>query len=119
MAEKSTPDRLVQGRMQRCLDRLGIPLEVCWTPDSEKDKQGEIVLSSKTLFIYSPSESEAWQTLIHEILEFKLKGVTSHYRNVINGLIEIIEKSCYQEKEEFLEFIPQVFEEVRKFEQKT
>ena len=29
MAEKSTPDRLVQGRMPRCLARLGIPIEVC------------------------------------------------------------------------------------------
>ena len=110
---------LTVDRMQECVNRLGISLEVAWLPNPEKDKQGEIVLSSKTLFIYSPSESEAWQTLIHECLEFKLKGVTSHYRNVINGLIDIIEKSCYQKKEEFLEFIPQVFEEVRKFEQKT
>jgi hypothetical protein len=104
--------------MQDCLNRLGIPLEVCWTPNPEKDKQGEIMLASKTLLIYSPSESEAWQTLTHEIFEFKLKGVTSHYRSVINGLIELIEKSCYKQKEEFLEFIPKVFEEVKKVEQK-
>ena len=100
-------------QMQDCLNRLGIPLEVAWVPNPEKDKHGEIVLSSKTLFIYAVSEGEAWQTLIHEVLEFRLKSVLGHYRNVINGLIEIIEKSCYQQKEEFLEFIPRVLEEVK------
>ena len=108
---------IVIAQMQDCLNRLGVPLEVAWLPNPEKDKLGEIVLSSKTLFIYASSEGEAWQTLIHEILEFRLKGVLGHYRNVINGLIEIIEKSCYQQKEEFLEFIPLVFEEVKKAEQ--
>ena len=105
---------IVIAQMQDCLNRLGVPLEVAWLPNPEKDKLGEIVLSAKTLFIYATSEGEAWQTLIHEILEFRLKGVLGHYRNVINGLIEIIEKSCYQQKEEFLEFIPRVFEEVKK-----
>jgi hypothetical protein len=105
--------------MQECVNRLGISLEIAWLPNPEKDKQGEIVLSSKTLFIYSPSESEAWQTLTHEIFEFKFKRVCENYRSIINSLIEALEKVAYQRKEEFLEFIPQVFEEVRKFEQKT
>ena len=102
------------GQMQDCLSRLGIPLEVAWVPNPEKDKQGEIVLSSKTLFIYATSEGEAWQTLVHEVLEFRLRGILNHYRNVINGLIEIIEESCYRQKEEFLEFVPRVLEEVKK-----
>jgi hypothetical protein len=114
-----TPRRTAQAKMQHVLARLGLPLKVAWTPNGNHDKHGLIEPSSKTLFIFDEGEEEAWQTLIHEILEFKLKGVTSHYRNVINGLIEIIEKSCYQQKEEFLEFIPQVVEEVKKFEQKT
>ena len=106
------------GRMQDCLNQLGIPLEVCWTPNLEKGKQGEIILSSKTLFIYSSSEAEAWQTLTHEIFEFRFKRVCESYRSIINSLIEALEKVAYQRKEEFLEFIPQVFEEVKKVEQK-
>ena len=104
----------VIARMQECLNRLGIPLEVAWLPNSEKDKQGEIILASKTLLIYSPSETEAWQTLTHEICEFKFKRVCETYRSLINSLIEALEKVTYQRKEEFLEFIPQVFEEVKK-----
>ena len=109
MSRNSTVDR-----MQECVNRLGISLEVAWLPNPEKDKQGEIVLSSKTLFIYSPSESEAWQTLTHEIFEFKFKRVCETYRSIINSLIEALEKVAYQRKEEFLELIPRVFEEVKK-----
>jgi hypothetical protein len=103
--------------MQDSLNRLGIPLEVAWLPNAEKDKQGEIVLASKTLFIYSSSESEAWAGLIHEVFEFKFKRVCETYRSIINSLIEALEKVAYQRKEEFLEFIPQVLEEVKKAEQ--
>jgi hypothetical protein len=105
-------------RMQDCLNQLGIPLEVCWTPNPDKDKHGEIILSSKTLLIYATSETEAWQTLTHEIFEFKFKRVCESYRTIINSLIEALEKVAYQRKEEFLEFLPQVFEEVKKYEQK-
>ena len=105
--------------MQDCLNRLGIPLEVAWVPNPEKDKQGEIVLSSKTLFIYSSSESEAWQTLIHELLEYKIKDVTQGYRLIVNSLIEVVEKMTYERKERFLEFVPFLVREVKKFEQET
>jgi hypothetical protein len=108
---------LTVDRMQECVNRLGISLEVAWLPNSEKDKQGEIVLASKTLFIYSPSESEAWQTFIHELLEYKIKDVTQGYRLIINSLIEVVEKMTYERKERFLEFVPFLVQEVMKFEQ--
>jgi hypothetical protein len=105
--------------MQECVNRLGVSLEVAWLPNPEKDKQGEIVLSSKTLFIYATSEGEAWQTLTHELLEYKIKDVTQGYRLIINSLIEVIEKMTYERKERFLEFVPFLVQEVKKFEQKT
>lgn len=108
----------VVARMQECVNQLGIPLEVAWLPNPEKDKRGEIILFSKTLFIYAASEGEAWQTLIHELFEWKFKRVCEIYRSIINLLIGELEKVAYQRKEEFLEFIPHVFEEVKKVEQK-
>jgi hypothetical protein len=50
----------------------------------------------------------------------KLKEVTRVYRTIINGLIETLEKVAYSRKEEFLEFLPQIFklvEEEKKCEQ--
>jgi hypothetical protein len=96
-------------KMQSCLDRLGIPLTVAWQPNPIRDKHGLIESGSKTLLIFDEEEDEVWQTLLHEALEWKLKEVTSIYRQMINGLIEVLEKIAYREKERFLEAAPEVF----------
>jgi hypothetical protein len=110
----------VQAKMQKCLEKLGIPLNVAWTPNPGRDKHGEIELGSRTLFLYDTEESEAWQTFTHEICEYKFKGVCETYRNIINSLIEALEKVAYKHKEEFLDFIPEVLrlvEEEKNIEQ--
>lgn len=108
-------------RMQKCLDRLGVPLNVVWLPKPHAKVHGEIEVSSRTLFLYGSNQDDVWDTFLHECLEWKVRGFVKVYRNVINGLIEIIEKTCYKNKEEFLEFLPRVFklvEEEKKIEQK-
>jgi hypothetical protein len=93
-------------RMQLCLDRLCIPLTVCWVPDKTKTVHGQIY--NNNLFIYDSDEKEAWLTLQHEIAEYKLQSVTRPYRLLVNALIETIEKSIYAQKEEFIEFLPKM-----------
>ncbi len=39
---------------------------------------------------------------------FELKEVTRVYRTMINSLIDGYDKMAYQEKEEFIEFIPKL-----------
>jgi len=104
-------------RMQNCLDRLGIPLSVVWAKDSSKRVHGEIEESSRTIFIFDETESEAWATFTHEILEFRLKDVTKTYRSIINGLIEVFERVAYEKKETFLESVPEILKTVE--EQRT
>jgi hypothetical protein len=99
----------VESRMQRCLDRLGVPLKIVWTPKAS-DKHGEI--SSNRLLIYDREEVEAWLTFEHEVYEFKFKEVTGVYRNLANCLIEGFEKLAYERKEKFLEFLPRIAEAV-------
>jgi hypothetical protein len=93
-------------QMQLCLDRLCIPLTVCWVPDKTKATHGQIFDS--TLFIYDSDEKEAWLTLQHEIAEYKLQSVTRPYRLLANALIESIEKNIYTQKEEFIDFLPKM-----------
>lgn len=110
----------VQRKMQECLDRLDLPLRVAWTPNRNHDKHGLIEESSGTIFLFDEAESEAWATFTHEVLEWKLRETLRPYRETINGLIEIIERTCYKRKEEFLEAIPNVLkaiEEENKLEQ--
>lgn len=100
-------------KMQSALDRLGVPLNVVWLPKPDAKVHGKIEASSRTLFVYDSNQDDVWDTFLHECLEWKVKGFVKVYRNVINGLIEIIEKTCYKNKEEFLEFLPQVFKLVQ------
>jgi len=93
-------------KMQSCLDRLGVSLQVSWTPKTNISKHGEII--SNCLFIYDQEESEAWLTFQHELYEYKFKEVTFAYRTLINSLIEVFEKLAYERKEKFLEFLPQI-----------
>ena len=115
-----THRKSVSAKMQHVLARLGLPLKVAWTPDGNHDKHGLIEESSRTIYLFDENESEAWATLTHEIFEWKLKETLKVYRETINGLIEIIERTCYKRKEEFLEAIPNIFkviEEENKLEQ--
>lgn len=109
--ERPPAPRVIK-QMQRALDRLGLPLRVCWQPDACKTIHGE--LKQGTLFIYDLPEPDAWLTFQHEIIEFKLKKVTEVYQALINGLIESFEKLAYSRKEEFIESMPAVLEEIRR-----
>ncbi|NIM46270.1 MAG: hypothetical protein GTO54_11735 [Nitrososphaeria archaeon] len=42
------------------------------------------------------------------LLEWKLRPLLSHYRGLVNTLIEFIDRMAYQEKEKFLDGLPQV-----------
>ena len=102
---------LVQEQMQDCLCRLGVNLNVRWQPNCSKSVHGEI--KGNIIFLFDSSESEVWQTLTHEVTEYKLQKVTKPYRLLINTLIEAVEKSIYTEKEQFIDFLPKMIETIR------
>jgi hypothetical protein len=116
-AEQMTSKAVVEAKMQRCLDKLGLSLRVVWAPNRNHDKHGLIEESSRTIFLFDEVESEAWATFTHEILECRLKDVTKTYRALINGLIEVFERLTYERKEAFLESIPQILKTIE--EQRT
>jgi hypothetical protein len=81
---------------------------VVWVPGDAKSIHGEI--KHGIIYIYDQAETDAFATFLHEAIEFKLKEVTRVYRVLINSLIDGYEKLAYQQKEEFIEFIPRLFE---------
>jgi hypothetical protein len=87
---------------------LGIPLSVAWILGGVKSIHDGI--KQGTLYIYNLIETDAFVTFMHEIIEFKLKEVTRVYRVLINSLIDGYEKLAYQQKEDFIEFIPRLVE---------
>ena len=118
MTERSnSKNKQVHWQMQNALNRLGIPMEICWKPDNTKSVHGE--LRETVLFIYDKNESEAWDTFTHELIEAKLQNVTRPYRVLVNSLIAVIEKSVYEEKEEYIEFLPKMMEIINEERRKS
>jgi len=104
----------VEARMNQLLERLGLNFTVQWRPDPAKKTHGNINLNHGIIHIYDKTESAAWTTLEHEVLELGFRKVTTLYQNVINNLIAIIEKEVYNRKESFLESLPLILKEFEK-----
>lgn len=98
--------------MEKCLFELGVPLQLEWVPEPTRKLHGEI--RGSTIYIYDLNEEDAWQTFLHEVIEYKLKDLTQVYRALINKLIEAIEQITYKQKEEFINFIPSILEAYKK-----
>jgi hypothetical protein len=97
---------IFEAKMQKCIDRLGIPLKVLWVSKETSMKHGEI--SSNCILIYDREEAEAWLTFEHEVYEYKFKEVTAPYLALINSYIDAFQKLAYDRKEKFIESIPEI-----------
>ncbi len=74
-----------------------------WDPDSSQPIRGQVLPRSQLILVHDEDPDAARETLIHEALEIKLRGVLRPYREAVNGLIQAFEKITYQQKEDFLE----------------
>jgi hypothetical protein len=109
--QENTPTTELEFRLQKLVDSFNIPLRVVWNPDKEAKCHGEI--ANGCIEIYDVDEAGVWDTITHEILEYKLKKVTNVYRETVNALIEVIQKVAYSEKESFIESIPFLIDAVQ------
>lgn len=103
----SAETRSIEQRMSEVCSKLGLPFKIVWTPDASRSDHGKIDLKNQVILIFDLNEKDAWITLIHEILELKIRPLLQFYRSLVNTLIEFIERHVYQEKEKFLESMPE------------
>ena len=103
----STKTGSTEKRMSEICGKVGLPFKVVWTPDPSVKDHGKIDLKNRVIHIFDLTEKDAWITLVHEILELKIRPLLQFYRNLVNTLIEFIEKHVYREKEKFLESLPE------------
>jgi len=90
--------------MNHTLQHLGLRnWKALWNPDSSQPIRGQVLPRSQLILVHDEDPDAAKETLIHEALEIKLRGVLRPYREAVNGLIQAFEKVTYQQKEDFLE----------------
>lgn len=87
-------------KMRDFVKRLGIPLDVEHVPNPHSPRHAEI--KDGIVLIYDTSEPECWNSLLHEIIEWRLRPVLKLYRDAINSLISLLEQCAYTEKEKAL-----------------
>lgn len=90
-------------KMNTVLQRIQIPLKVAWTPSNTYEQHAKIDLEKGLIVLYDKEEHEAWRSLFHECLEYRLRSIISPYREIINKLIETIEQITYREKEKVID----------------
>jgi len=96
-------------RAMNALIQLGLGhWQVYWLPDSSNPIRGRAIPENSLIEIYDPDEEAAWDTLLHEVVELKLRLVTQPYREMCNALIGTIEKLTYTRKEQFISDLPKL-----------
>jgi len=92
----------LEEKMNRLLGRLGIPLRAVWLPSDDPKEHARIIPEEGLIMVYDKCESEAWTSLLHEVIEFRLRPVLKVYRDTINHFIALIGEIAYSRKEEAL-----------------
>lgn len=96
--------RELEERMNRTLDSVGLRgWTAIWDPDHSKERRGESFPRSRTILIHDEEPDEAMETLLHEVLEVKMRPMLHPLFETVNGLIEVIQKLVYQQKEQVLD----------------
>jgi len=100
---EADPERLLlEGQMNEILQLFGLQeWYALWEPDIEGEFKGEVFTDDMSILISGRPE-DAMETLIHEILEIKMKSLLGAYMTTINQLMTLVEKLLYRDKERFL-----------------
>lgn len=102
-------DRVTK-EMKALLKDLGLPYDVVWNPDPKAERLAYV--EGDKIHILAEGEGEAWRSLAHELIEIKLKDLTSFYLDLINAFISAFEKLAYKRKESAIDWILTAVEEV-------
>ena len=91
-------------RANETLAKLGLSEYRClWHPDARAKERGRLDPEAGIIFVFDANEEEAFNTLVHELIELRLRDMTKVYRTMINALIDAFEKLAYERKEGAIE----------------
>ena len=102
--------------MNAILQKVGVPLRAVWLPTGDPKEHARINLEEGLVMIYDKDEGEAFNSLFHEILEFRIRKVTGPYKRLVNALIGALEAEVYAQKEKALAEILNDFGVWKEFE---
>lgn len=105
---KTIEDRIKTGleeeELNEALRRLGLmDWTVVWNQKSSGEERGTAYPDTRIIVIHDKDREAALETLIHEFLEVKMKGLIRPYLATVNALLKALEKIYYAEKEKTID----------------
>jgi hypothetical protein len=89
---------------QEILNKMGLQeWKALWKPGCSSSKRGECLPENKYILVYDVDQKKAEETLLHEALEIKIRGVTQPYRTLVNALLTWADNQAYIEKEKAID----------------
>ena len=100
------PHEIIEARMNDFIKSLGLKnWQVILQPDETQKKLGRIIPETRTILIHNLKAKATMRTLLHEIIELKLRPASNVERSLSNALIEWANTQVYKAKERAIEDI--------------
>ena len=95
----------LQEEFRAMMAKLGVQnLKLVWVPDLGKGLSGEV--RNNVVYIYEKDESEAIETLKHELIDYLVTSkIVKPLVDLVNLLIKSRESDVYREKETIVEVL--------------
>ncbi len=93
-----------EAKMNELVKGLGLAnWEVVWEPDEAQQKLGRIIPESRIILVHDLDAKAAMRTVLHEVLELKLRPAFNVQMSLSNALIEWANTQAYKMKERSIE----------------
>jgi len=100
----SVLNELTEEKMNKIVESLGLSgWTVIWEPDPAQSNRGRVLLEAKAIIIHDKEPEDALRTLLHEVLEIKLRPMLKPYRSLVNVLLDWANRQVYESKEKAIE----------------
>jgi hypothetical protein len=100
---------ITEARLTEIAKSLGLSgWIVLWEPD-ETQPRGQIKPDNMVILIHDGKQEDAVRTLLHEVLEIKLRPMLKPYRTLVNVLIDWADGQVYESKEKAIEDLLPIF----------
>jgi len=114
----SKVDYSLESRMNALLKRLGLDYAVLWQPDPDAKHDAMTFPEKKIIEIYVEDSDSAFNALIHEIMELRLKDFVGMHIGIENTLLTLLQQIAYRKKEEAIERIIEDMRAISEFEKR-
>jgi len=95
---------ITEAKMNELIRSLGLEgWQIVWEPDPSQTKRGQISPEARVILVHDSETNDAIRTVLHEVLELKLRPAFNMQTSLTNALLEWANTEVYKAKERAIE----------------